>query len=189
MSIDLEALGFTREELQEKVIDRICKQFLGNYSWDEDGERDWEDSLFAKKLQQRVKDQVDTSIDRLAQQHVLPNVDRYIENVTLQETNRWGEKRGTPMTFKEYLAQRAEHYLTEKVNHRGEAKRESDSSYFDGKQTRITYLIDQYLSYAISSALKSALDSIDKTLTNGIQGTIRAQLEALSKNVQIVVKR
>lgn len=187
MTIDLEALGFTQEELQEKVIDKICKSILTEYEYSpEDG--DWfEDSRVAKKLKAHIKERVDVAIERIAMQHIYPNVDTLIENVTLQKTTKWGESVGDPMTFKEYLTQRANQYLVEEVDMSGNAK--SKGSFSGGKsQTRITYLIDQHLGLSIQSALKSALANLEEKLTGGIQGTIKLQLEELAKTIKIVVK-
>ena len=64
------------------------------------------------------------------------HVTAYVESFCLTETNKWGKKTGKSMTFTEYLVQRAELYLTEKVDLRGKAKGEEWDSKVDHVDAR-----------------------------------------------------
>ncbi|MDN7913721.1 hypothetical protein [Burkholderia cepacia] len=186
MNLDLEALGFTKEELQQRVIDQVSKSILSSVGWDdEDGEYDVE-SKFTKTIQQRVIKHVDNTINALAEKHVLPNVADYIENLTLQATNKWGERTGEKLTFIEYLTQRAEAYMTEKVNHSGKSKAE-DSYSWSGTQTRITYLVNQHLHFSIERAMKDALQIANSAISTGIQETVKLKLGEIAQSLKVSV--
>jgi hypothetical protein len=187
MEITLEALGFTKDELQERVIERLCRQIMSGVSLDEDGE-EWEtDSTFARKLNERVKEQVDASINAIAEKHILPNVAQFIEGLALQETNKWGEKKGAQVTFVEYLIQRAEHYMNEQVDFQGRAKGQ-DSYSWKGTQTRLTHLVHEHLHYSIETAMKQALNIANGAITKGIQETVRIKLDEVAKALKLECK-
>lgn len=190
MTIDLQTLGFSQEELQERVVERICDQLLTSMDYNPDSD---EEQPVASRFQNAVKDlikkRIDTTIEALAERYVLPNVAQYIEDLTIQQTNEWGEKRGTPMTFIEYLVQRAQAYMREEVNHDGKAKGEADSYGWSGsKQTRITYLIHKHLQYSIETAMKDALQVATGEVARGIHETARHKLNEIAAALKVSVE-
>lgn len=183
---DLSQLGFTKEELQERVLDRICEQVLTGRYFDYDDECGASTaSHFGKELEKRIKVRIDESIDALAQKHVLPNVTSYMENLLIQTTNQWGEKRGEPVSFIEYLTQRAEAYMQEKVSHDGKSQAESGGYSWSGNQTRITYLVHKHLQYNIETAMKSALQIANSAIAQGIESTVKMKLEDIVKTLKV----
>lgn len=184
-TLSLEALGFTKEELQNRVIERLCSNVLHGKGYDEEGNEFDQESAFARKLEQKVKEQIDVTINTLAQKHVLPNVHAYLENLCLQKTNEWGEKAAKKVTFVEYLTQRAEAYMMEMVNYEGKPKG-TDSYSWTGTQTRITHLVHQHLHYSIEQAMKNALAVANSSISTGIQETVKKKLAEIS--VALTVK-
>jgi hypothetical protein len=185
-AITLESLGFTQEELQERVIERLCQQVLQSTGYDEDGEEYSTDSKLAKTLERRVKEHVDLTINAMGEKHVLPNVGTYIENLTLQATNKWGERTGAKVTFIEYLTQRAEAYMAEEVNFEGKPKG-SDSYNWKGTQTRLTHMIHQHLHYSIETAMKNALQIANSAIAEGIEKTVKLKLAEISGSLKTTV--
>ena len=177
------------EELQERVIDRICEQLLTSIDYDPDTGGEYQvASTFRRGIDNRVKAKVEETINAIAEREVLPNVAAYIEGLVLQETNGWGEKRGTPVTFKEYLVQRAEAYMQEKVSFDGKSKAESNGYSWNGTQTRIAHLIHQHLHYSIESAMKNALKIATGAVAEGIQETVKIKLAEVSAKLKTEVK-
>lgn len=95
-SIDLDAIGITAEELQERVVDRIAERALGDDDFSPG-------SPLKRQIDKEIQERIDLAVTEIADKHILPNVSEYIETLTLQETNKWGEKKGEPITFVEYL--------------------------------------------------------------------------------------
>ena len=187
MDITIESLGFTKEELQERVIARICAQMLEGVGYDEDDNEFTTASQFQRQMRDRVREQIETTIKTIAEREVLPNVASYIENLTLQETNRWGEKVGEKVTFIEYLTSKAEAYMQEKVNFDGKTKGESGGYSWSGTQTRITYLVNQHLHYSIENAMKEALKIANSAIATGIQETVKTKLAEISTALKVGV--
>lgn len=185
VSLTLESLGFTNEELQDRVVDQLCASILSGKSYDEDGNESYDDSQFKKKLEERLKAHIDATVTAIADKHVLPNVTQYIENLTIRQTNKWGEKSGKTLTFVEYLTERAEAYMSEQVNFEGKSKTEADSYSWSGKQTRITHLVEKHLHYSIETAIKGALQTANTAIANGITETVRLKLGEMATAIKI----
>lgn len=175
-AITLESLGLSKEQLQEMLLEKMVEQALVGISYDDEGDAYRTDTSFATQLKKRVREQIDASINALAAQHVLPNVAQYIENLTLQATTSWGEKKGEPMTFVQYLTSRAEAYMQEQVDFDGKAKGQDSYGSWTGKQTRLVHLIHQHLHYTIQEAVKTGLGIGQKAVAEAIQSTVKAQL-------------
>lgn len=188
MSLDLAALGFSQAELQQRVIDAAVQRLFECTSLDEDGDECIEASPFAGRLEKAVKTAIDNKVADLASKHVLPMTESFIENLTLQQTNTWGEKRGEPVTFIEYLIQRAEAYLREDVNYEGKNKDQCGSFSFTKSQTRLTHLVNQHLHYSIDTAMKQAIANANAVIVGGIQETVKIKLGEIATALKVEVK-
>lgn len=187
MSQLLQELGLSQRELQDKVIERLCDRLVNATKYDENGE-DWiADTAFHTELHERVQKAVDAKFDALAAEHVLPKLDERIQNLVLQRTNEWGEKKGEPVSLTEHLIQRAEHYMTEEVNYEGKAKRQ-DSYNWRRAGTRIEYAIDKYLQYTVDRAMKDVLQNANNVLTEGLKKAVSVKLDELKDKLEFTAK-
>lgn len=188
MQITLEALGLSKEDIQDRVIERLCEQVLSGKGYDEDGEEFYRDSKFKQQLDERIKKQIEETINAIAAAHVLPNVTKYVESLMLQETNKWGEKKGASVTFTEYLVQRAEAYIQEQVDYDGKGRSEKDSYNWTGRTTRIAYLVHQHLHYHIETAMKQALATANGAIVGGLEGAVKASLQQALAGLKVAVQ-
>lgn len=187
-AITLESLGFTKEDLQDRVIDQICAQILSGKTYDEDGNEEYADSQFKRKLEERLMKHLTDRVNAIAEAHVLPNITTLMENLVLQTTNKWGEKKGEPVTFIEYLVQRAEAYIQEEVNHQGLSKSQADSYNWSKSTTRIAYMINAHLQYNIEAAMKKALSAANSAIVGGIESAVKIKLEEIVKGLHLSVQ-
>lgn len=179
MSEILEAIGLTAEELQERVIDRAA-------------------AMLAKRVYTRESDELHGAVQRVitevvgkvADEELKPWATGQIEAVVMQRTNEWGEAKGEAVTFRQYLVQRAEAYLLEKVDYDGKSREESrfSGSSFTAKGTRIAWMVNQHLHHEIEGAMKSALTTTNNAIAAGIQETVRLKLAEISTALRVEVK-
>lgn len=187
---DVEALGISREQIIDRVIETCSDRLLSRLGVaDEDGQVSYpSDSPLFADLKKLFQARVDSAISQIVDAHILPNVKQYIENVTLQATNKWGEKTGRPTTFVEYLVQRAETYLTEQVDFNGKSKGQDSYGSWNGTQTRITHMVHEHLHYSIDQAMKDAVKSGMTVVAKGIQETVKLKLAEVAQKLQVEVK-
>lgn len=182
-------LGLSREEIIERVIARIASGLLEVEGVDEYGDSVGpRPSNLQARLQAAVQKRADEKIAEIAEREILPRVGTFVETLTLQETNRWGEKTGKSMTFIEYLIQRAETYLTEQVDHQGKSASECERGYFSKYTSRTAFLIEWHLKHAIETAMRKAVADANKTIVGGLQEAVKIALEDVGKRLKVEVK-
>lgn len=186
MDTNLELLGFTREELQDRVVTRLCDSLMHTESGDDEGRCFIGDSDFARKLNEQVKKLIDAEVVTLADKHVKPHIETMFADLVMQETTKWGEKKGEPLTFIEYLTKRADAYYTEEVNHSGKTKSE-DSYNWTRATTRGAYMIDKHLQYSIETAMKNALANANSAIVGGLKDAVTIKLEEVAKALKVSV--
>lgn len=190
--MELKDLGLTQEQVFEAVVNKIASDLLNTTVpyIDEDGiEQTGQEKIpFAKELTQHIKDRIDRVIGSLTDKYIMPNAEHFVETLVLQETNKWGEKTGKPVTFIEYLTQQAEQYMREEVNFEGKNKKENSWSIWKSSGTRIEYAIHKYLQYHIETWAKNALTEANKTIVSGLQKAVEIKLQEVLKQLQVTVK-
>jgi len=183
--MNIEQLGLKKEELHNLIVERTVRELLDSQGLDEDGDAYLGDSPFATEMKRLIQDEIKRHVAETAEKHCLPLVGQHIEEVVLQETNKWGEKVGTPMTFVEYLVARAEGYLLEPVNYEGKAKAESGSYSWRKSQTRIAHMIDKHLEFSIETAMKGALKNVNSAISTGIAETVKIKLAEIVDKLKV----
>lgn len=186
-TVTLASLGLTEDDLADRLVDKLAEGLLSSLDYDEDGHEFRGVSPFARKLNVMAKARLDALVEDLGNKHVLPRVTELVEGLVLQETNKWGEKTGKSLTFTEYLIERAEAYITEKVDYQGKAKTESGGFSWSGTQTRVAHMIHQHLHYEIERAMKEALASVTSNVAKGLNETVRLKLNEAAAAMKVTV--
>jgi hypothetical protein len=185
MAINLEEIGLTKEEVQERVIDRICERLM---RWEREGEeRDYvTDSDFHRKLDTKVKEGIDAAINKMAEKHVIPVLGERIEALALQETSSWGEPKGKPKSFIEYLLNRVDFFMNEEVDKEGRARRERDYGW-EKDTARINWVIKRQVKLALDQAMAQQLAKVNAALAVGIQSVVQAELQKITDKLGVEV--
>jgi len=184
----LEALGISKEEILGKIVDRCADSIMSADYYNEDGEKYRARTDVEARIVDLCRKRVDEKVQAIADAHILPFVGERIENMTLQQTNKWGEKVGESITFVEYLVKRADAYLTEPVNYEGKGKEEAGGYSWSGSQSRITYMINKHLQYSIETAMKNAVSQVNSALSKGLQETVKMKIDEIVSSLKIISK-
>jgi hypothetical protein len=180
----LQELGFSKEEIEQKIVDRIVDRLMSEYMHDDETGGSYPaDSHLARKFHEVVKKHVDRQINKMAEEYIVPNVKTIIESVALQATNQWGESVGEPKTFIEYLTESANNYLSQPVDYNGQPT--TRNSYSKDTQTRLTHLVHQHFHYAIESAMKDAVEQVKKAIGPLLQQTCKMKLEEIASTLKV----
>lgn len=164
------------------AIDQCVERLLAGVAYDENGDPYDTNSSILRRVKEEMQKTIGEAVTKIADDQMLPIIRDGIEGVVIQETNVYGEAKGKPRTFIEYLVDRAEIYMTEKVDHAGKSKSEAGGYSWNGTQTRITHLIHAHLQYHISTAIANALKEMNQKVGVALADTIKLQLaETLNK--------
>lgn len=189
MDINLESLGITKEELQKRVVNRLCDDIGTQHFRDEDGEP--YSIGISEGMNNLIKEHIDSSVLAIANEHVLPLIRERIETLVIQETTKWGEKVGEELTFIEYMVSRADHYLKEPIDYNGRSEAEARArrdTWHGGSTTRIVSLVDRHFEYAIKTSMEQAVKDANKSIVAGIQETAKIKLAEIAKALKVTVK-
>lgn len=187
MNIDLESLGMTTECLADRVVDRIAHMILDGTA------DDYYTDKIEKKLSALVAQQIDAKIQAIAEEHLFPKINEKIEGYVVQATNQYGEAKGEPKTFAEYLCGQAENYLMEELdsNGRSREKCKKDDVYWresDKHTTRIIQVIDRYLTMHINDAMEKATKSVGKVISDALDKTVTDTLKDMAEKVSVTLQ-
>lgn len=136
--MDLSALGITREELIDRIVEKVANDLMGD----------------EERLGVRVRDVINTKVDKavaLALTAAMPaRVDAVFEkalSVEYTPINIWGEPTGAPRSIREVMLERAAQYMEQPVNEVGNPI--STNSYGPKGVTRLQY----YAGVAVKEAM------------------------------------
>lgn len=184
--LTLESLGLKQEELADRLVEALADNFMHKVGMDGEGDTYSTRSAVAVRLEGELRKMVDAKVVAFADAAIAPLIADSIEKVTFQQTNSYGEAKRDPLTFREYLIQRAENYMTEQVNYQGKSKSE-DSYSWSPKGTRIAHMIHEHLHYHINSSVKKALADINSKIAAGIQETVKLQIKEVLEKLRVNV--
>lgn len=172
VAVSLEILGITKEELTEKLLEKLQHDCLADLD-------ESLDTRFAKS----VKGLIQKAVDAYANQHLETSVKETIDGFMFETTNGYGERKAPPMTLREFVAKRVDEYLREPVNASGKS-REEDSYGWNKATTRVSYMISNYLQFTIQDKMKTALAEANKRIVEGIEEAVKIKLGEIAERLE-----
>lgn len=174
----LKALGMSVEDLGDRIVDQAVNTLLSSTGFNPDTEEETRyESRFKREIETRIKKAVDEKIAALAAVHLIPRVGEMIEKANLRQTNKYGEPKGEPMTFIEYIASRAEVYMSEDVDMHGKTKSEGDYNW-RVSGPRLTVLMRSYIRETLERHAKEAIKDVNAVVAKNIE---KAARDAITK--------
>lgn len=185
----LEALGISPEELGNRIVEQCVDALLNSTGFNPETEEETRyESKFKREIEKRIQDAVDEKIAALAAEHLIPRVGEMIEKADMRQTNRYGEPTSPPMTFKEYIAQRAEAYMSEDVNYHGKSKAEDGDGYNWRKEgPRLTVLMRGYIRETLETHAKAAVTDVNKVIASNLEKAARDAITSASAALKVTV--
>lgn len=184
----LKSLGISPEELGNRIVDQAVEALLSSTGFDPDTEEETRyESRFKQEIEARIQKAVDEKIAALAAVHLIPRVGELIEAADMRKTNEWGESKSPPMTFKEYIAYRAERYMSEDVDINGKSRAEANDSYWRKSGPRLTVLMQMYIRDHLQKCASAAVTDINKVIAKNIEQAAKDAITAASASLKVSV--
>lgn len=172
----LKILGITPEKIMEMAVEKLISGMREHY--DDEYIEQRAARTFKEELQRKIDDAVSAFLDKQLE----PVLKGAVSTLILQPTNHYGERKGEPIPFVEYVTKRASEWLGEPVDGEGRAGRDS---YGGGtKQPRLMWAFDKYFGYQMQAAIKSVLDASLQSLG----GSLAKMVEEHTRKLTAVVK-
>ena len=187
----LESLGINPESLGDRIVDQSVEALLSSTGFDPDSEQETRyESRFKKAIETRIQKAVDEKIAALAAVHLIPRVGELIEKADMRKTNRYGEPQSPPMTFKEYIAHRAETYMTEEVDHFGNSKADleakNESTYnWRSSGPRLTVLMKLYIKDSMEKSAKAAVSDVNAVIAKNIEKAAKDAIASAASSIKV----
>lgn len=185
----LEALGISPEDLGERIVDQAVDVLLNTSGFNPDTEEETRyESRFKREIEKRIQKAVDEKIASLASVHLVPKVGQMIETANMRKTNQYGEPKGDPMTFIEYIASRADAYMSEDVDSNGKSKAESGDGYnWRSSGPRLTVLMKMYIQDTLNKSAKEAVTDVNKVIAKNIEKAAKDAIASASGAIKVSV--
>ena len=184
----LEALGISPEDLGNRIVDQCVEALLNSTGFNPDTEEETRyESRFKREIEARIQKAVDEKIATLAAVHLIPKVGEMIEMADMRKTNAYGEAKTPPMTFKEYIAHRAEEYMSEAVNIRGLSNAEDNNYQWQAAGPRLTILMRIYIRETLEKHAKAAITDVNKVIAKNIETAARDAINAAASSLKVAV--
>ncbi len=189
----LEALGISPETLGDRIVDQAVEVLLNAKGFDPDTEVEARyESRFKKEIEARIQKAVDEKIAALAAVHLVPRVGELIEKADMRKTNLYGEPKSPSMTFKEYIAHRAETYMAELVDSNGNSKADmeakNESTYnWRSCGPRLTVLMKMYIRETMEKAAKAAVTDVNVVIAKNIEKAAKDAIASASGSLKVSV--
>lgn len=184
----LQALGISIEELGNRIVDQAVETLLNTSGFNPETEEETRyESKFKREIEKRLQTAVDAKISALAAEHIVPRVGEMIEQANLRKTNNYGEPKGEPMSFVEYIASRAEAYMAEDVDINGKSKTDGDSYNWRSCGPRLTVLMKSYIRDTLETHARKALVDVNSVIVKNFEKAARDAITSAGSSIKIAV--
>jgi hypothetical protein len=188
--MDLQTLtdfGLDIESLGDRIVDKCVETLLSSSGFDHETSQETRyESRFKQEIQKRIKEALDSKISALAEEHLIPRVGQMIESANLQHTNNYGEPKGEPLTFIEYIVSRAECYMSEPVNWKGKTRQE-ESYNWSLEGPRLAVLMKLHIKETLEKEAKSAVSDVNKVIAKNIEAAAKSAIASAANSLKVSV--
>jgi len=188
MNIDLESLGITKEELASRVVEGCVRDILESVHSDENGRESRLQSHFEKEVKKAVMDSAAKAVDAMCEKVLTAGIGQLIAEFAITPTNTYGEKKGEPITFAEFILKRAGDYLQHKVDPRTGATY-TDSYSRDSYPTRASWLINSALHEHLKATAQNAIAGTNKTIADAMNAAILEAVNNVKTQISVVTTK
>jgi CRISPR/Cas system type I-B associated protein Csh2 (Cas7 group RAMP superfamily) len=175
MGISIEDLGITKQEMQDRVVNQLCNEITGRHD-DESEYSYFSESSIKTKMREYLQEIVDKKTREVIDEKVLANFEKYLQELIIKPSSRWGEKEEAPVSIEDYIEKTISLTMAETVDSTGRGREDRSYSYYGSHSTRLEYLINRKISAEIETSFKSVLVDVKASLQSHIEAQIKNKL-------------
>lgn len=153
----LQQLGITKEEILERITDRILSDGMGEEGFEH----------AKREIVKGYKEGIEKAIN-----HVISKECAEALTMEFQPVNMWGEKTGQPTTVRDLFVKKCQDWWTQKVDGAGNP---TTDSY--GRKTMVQFQVEKAVAEIANNEMKAAMQSVvadaKAALANSIGNYVR----------------
>ena len=186
--IDFEAIGLTKKEVQDRLIETLADRMLKAKGWDNDGYEISLPSTLRHQLDELITKRMDRAVQAAFDATVPSTIDEFVASYKIKQTNEYGEAKGRELSFVEFITERVQGYLLEPVDYQGVSEREAKAkgnSWYQRDKTnnRITHMLNSRLEAAINEGIEKAFKDTKSLLAGGIEAAVLTHLKQFGETL------
>lgn len=170
MTLNLEELGITKNDLIDRMLDRMVDSLSNDEHFY---------TRMESALARRIDDGVKKAVDSVTQTEITDAVKAAV-NKPWPITNYYGEDKKAPQTFREMVADKVDAYLNEKVR---ESTGDKSDYYTDKTCSRVDWIIRHQVSGCVGKLVEAAAAEAAVKAREEVLGKMNAAVIAAVKNV------
>lgn len=190
MELTCEQLGITPDDIADRVATKIATTMLASFTDDFDDDtgepiKTETPTKFRSLVQARVNAKVSAAVDAITERVLGNALETKITALRFPQTNSYGEPKAEPLTLLEFIAKRADTYLSEQVDHEG---RSGGAMYGSARNPRVVWMLEKYLASRIKDSMDTALRAANAQIVGGIEATVKANLKDIADRLSAKVE-
>lgn len=164
------AFSFDPAAIQALVVEQTVAALVSRFS---------ADAAIRKAIQSAAEQAIEKQIDEAVQ----PVLTDLLSTVTLTKTNEWGEKKGEPMTIREFAAKTVTDSLNELVDYQG--KPVTDSYSRNGAKRRYVHIVEQMCTTEVRQEVQKAAATLKANVGQAFGELVKSALNDQVKLLQV----
>jgi hypothetical protein len=182
MNLNLTDIGLTPETLQQRVVESIVDSILHDRYTDEDGNVSTSyTSRFKEAANKEIVKATDAAVAKMVTDYMATNIETVLATTIFAPTNGYGEPKGVPRSFREYIVNQITEYMNEQVDEKGAPKPKGYSYNWKSECTRAMWMVDACVKKNLQDAIRETLASANASIAESITETVRKETEKLKK--------
>jgi hypothetical protein len=179
----LNSLGLSAEEIERKIIQQCTDDLMRQYYTHEDGESAGHGkSTIVEKLEEKMAERIDAALEKVVSERFSAQLPQLLADFIFTPTSRYGEKKGKPRTFLEYVTDHAKEWAEQRVNDQGSVVGKDQYSYSNHK-TRFQRLLDEKVSADVNAALAQILKDGHSILITGLADELKRRMTEMAESL------
>lgn len=178
--IPFEALGISRDELINKIVDAAVEDLLSSVSTDDEGNSYKMSSRLREDFNTELTKRISSTVSGLVDSLVTPE---YIRTTTFPRYSKYGEKKGDPLTFKEFVEQCVNKILDSRIDDSGKILEPGSYGYDRGKHF-MSGLVEKTIERELREAIQKGLINIQQEVTNALKAAATEIITKITASIK-----
>lgn len=183
MEFSCEMLGITQDQMRDMVIEKMADKALEEVGLDEEGNAyKHMNKAVLNAVYKRVDVMVHEAVTKILSETTEKGIEEWVAGLGFLRTNNYGEPKGEPLTFREWLEKKVSAWFNEKVDANG-----STSGYGSKDTNRLSLIIHKHIHYHVQTCVERVIKDGNAVIAGGIEANVKQALSDIAAKMKVTV--